>query len=286
MRASAPLLRQDRTSDSSNRARTHGAGIQLLAGLLAILSMPADPLAEAAASAICLTPPYDGSGSADERELIGLVRSVRADIEGFPSLRQTLDDAKVAICLDGSLVVTKAYYDPGRHVIVLDDDMDSGLARAVLVHELRHVEQVSRGICPSDALEMKASARATQALEADANVVSLLVAWSLRDSGDPSPWDALRTWRMTADIAARFEMSMEERGDVPEASAAAFDQWYASGERFERYYVAACSQYLDRQDADHALPSYGRLADDFLTDVCILPDGAAYACADRPDPNR
>jgi hypothetical protein len=60
---------------------------------------------------------------------------------------------------------------------------------------------------------------------------------------------------MTSDIARRFANTMIRFDDVPRAAAAAFDQWYNREHRRDRYYVAACSAYLDEQEKTHALPA-------------------------------
>ncbi|MBV1902542.1 MAG: hypothetical protein KUG58_02790 [Marinosulfonomonas sp.] len=76
---------------------------------------------------------------------------------------------------------------------------------------------------------------------------------------------------MSSDIAGRFAAVIPERGNVAAAAWAAFDQWYTSEKRTERYYIASCSGYLDRQDQAHALPRYLLLADDYLARLCQLP---------------
>ena len=230
----------------------------------------------------CLSAPYAEPVSARQAELAGLVQGVRDVLKDVPALAGVLDSAAPDICMSGSLVLEKGYLDPSQNRIVLADDMDEALTLVVLVHELRHVEQTARGLCPSDTLSMRSFARATLALEADASTVVLLVAWQRREIGDGRMWAALESWPMTSDIAARFAASMAENGDVPTAAAAAFDQWYASDDRRERYYIASCSDYLDRQDAGHALPEYRPLMADHFERLCILPDGTGYPCAERP----
>lgn len=127
---------------------------------------------------------------------------------------------------------------------------------------------------------MKDYARGVLALEADAGVAAVLVAWARKEAGEGSLWQALETWPMTADIAARFGEVMIESEDAGQAASAAFDQWYAMEARRERYYIASCSAYLDRQDRTHALPGYLPLSSDYFDRLCVLPDGQNYACED------
>ncbi|MBT8410374.1 MAG: hypothetical protein KJP02_01080, partial [Octadecabacter sp.] len=54
--------------------------------------------------------------------------------------------------------------------------------------------------------------------------------------------------------------------------------WYMSDDRLNDYYIASCSDFLDRQDASKLLPRYQLVPDDFLDDLCRLPDGSRYRC--------
>ena len=257
-----------------------GTVVLMALSLLAVFLCPKPVLAEPALS--CIDAPFNQTGEGDRGRLVELIGLLREDIAGYPSLVTALDSDELRICLSEPLLLEKAYLDPALNLIVLSDDMDEDLMRAVLVHELRHLEQLKRGICPTDDLSMSAYARAALALEADATVVALLVTWEQRMGGDDGPWRALASWGMTADIAERFEAVMDADGDVPKAAAEAFDQWFLSENRYRRYYVAECSHYLDRQDAAHALPSYRQLSDSYLDTLCVLPDGTTYACTEAP----
>lgn len=228
----------------------------------------------------CLNAPYTVPQGAPPSRVQAIVAALRSALTEFAALLEALDTARPEICLVQGLVVEQAYYDPGANRIALSADMPDGLMLAVLVHELRHVEQFARGICPSEALSMKSHARAVLALEADANVVMHLVAWQQREAGNAALWTALEGWSMTSDITTRFARVLEQTGRISAAASAAFDQWYASDTRYTRYYVASCSDYLDRQDDSHALPSYRGLAADYLERLCVLPDGARYPCSD------
>ncbi len=226
----------------------------------------------------CLQAPY--KGKAAPAALVEVVRDVETVLAPFAEFRTAWAEAGPEVCLSGDLHDERGFFDPGRNRIVLDASLSRGLMGAVLIHELRHVEQFQRGTCPSIQLDMAEYARATFALEADANVSSVVVAWQARRSGEPAFWDGLRDWGMSGDIADRFEEVMERTGDVSLAASAAFDQWYDSDVRRERYYVASCSAFLDEQDRTHALSSYGVLPPDYLAGLCRLPDGRAYDCAE------
>ena len=111
---------------------------------------------------------------------------MHAILAEFPSLLSTLNSQVSQICLSDHLFAEKAYLDANDSRIVLATDMSAGMMLVVLLHEVRHADQLARGICPSDDLAMEQYARATLSLEADANVVSLIVAWQQRNAGNLS----------------------------------------------------------------------------------------------------
>lgn len=228
----------------------------------------------------CLRAPYEDVSTPAQIKLQEIAMGIKPALLTFPSLLAVFEDGGTSLCLSDELISEKAYFDVEADRIVLSTSMPRDLSRIVLVHELRHADQIARGVCPSQSLEMKEFARGAMALEADANVVAALVAWKQKAEGKPELWLAFESWPMTMDIAARFAEVMNARGDVAEAASAAFGQWYASKERTELYYIASCSGYLDRQDQSHALPQYLRLADNYFSQLCVLPDGGGYDCAD------
>ena len=199
-------------------------------------------------------------------------------LERFPSLLAALRDGSPTLCLSDNLGNAHGYFEVERNRIYLNDQLSHEMQVGVLLHEIRHLEQSAVGICPSDALAMEEYARATFALEADASAVSLLIAWDMKENGDGGPWAALSAWPTQSDIASAFEAEMLASGDVSAAVSKAFDQWFSSTGRREDYYVASCSDFLDRQDSSHALPRYQLVPADFLNDLCRLPDGAMYEC--------
>ena len=103
-----------------------------------------------------------------------------------------------------------------------------------------------------------------------------------RDAGLPELFAALRTAPETADIAAAFESEILKSDDPALATAAAFDAWYGSEIRRERYYVSTCMDYLDRIERDAQFPGTAKLTAGFLTRICNLPDGSTYPC-DEPE---
>lgn len=228
---------------------------------------------------VCVDFPEIGANSNAPAELIQVYEEVAAGLERFPSLLATLEGQLPKLCLSSNMDNAHGYLDINQNRIYLSDQIPKAMQVGVLLHEIRHLEQSASGICPSDDLAMKEYARATFALEADASVVSLLVAWDMKENGNIEPWLALSAWPTQADIASKFASEMLASGDIPSAASAAFDQWYTSEVRREAYYVASCSGYLDRQDASKLLPRYQLLPADFLDDLCRLPDGSRYQCS-------
>lgn len=251
--------------------------------VLLLLSLSATA---AQADGSCLAPPYHVTGAAGLQDLSGALRNAREALRLFPSLERTFLEQAPELCLSDRMDNALAYLDVPANRIVLSRALAPEMTVAVLLHELRHLEQIATGICPTDSLAMREYAFASFAMEADASAISLLVAWSMKEKGNAGPWTALSTWATQADIAETFRTEISASGDAVRAVAAAFDQWFASEDRRTRYYIAACSDYLDRQDTTHALPRYALMPESFLTRLCRLPDGTPYPCAvSREEPH-
>lgn len=246
--------------------------MRVLILLLVLMTPPAS------AGDTCIAPPYLSASTQEERDLLRLHREIVTALERFPSLGQAYQSRLPALCLSERMDNAHAYLDVRNNRIVINRSLSRDMQTAVLLHELRHLDQMFTGSCPSDDLAMKEYARAVFAMEADASAISLLVAWDMKENGNAAAWSALSSWPSQSDIAARFSDEMAASGDVALATEAAFAQWYASDDRRRRYYLATCSDYLDRQDAGHALPRYQLLDADFLDQLCLLPDGTAYRC--------
>ncbi|EPX85033.1 DUF6782 family putative metallopeptidase [Salipiger mucosus] len=222
---------------------------------------------------VCGAPPFD-----HPPEVAAVLDDLAPVLKAFPSFDRTLDNDLDALCLADRLYGVQGYMDPSDGRIVIARGLPEGLRAAVVVHELRHLQQLTLGACPAPGLAMAEHARAVLAMEADASVASLVVAWRMRELGREDLWEALAGWPMQADIAVAFEAEMHASGNVALAAGAAFQQWFESDSREEAYYVAACSQYLDEAERDHRLPSYGSLDPAFDARLCRLPDGTGYAC--------
>ena len=250
-------------------------GRRWAAGLLAALWLASG----ARAGEVCLQAPFAGGG-AGAVELAALVTQARALIAGFPSLVEALEMPGLTICLADRLHSEHGYFEDETRRVVLSGALGQERALAVLLHELRHVDQARVGACPDPGLSMHENARAVFAMEADANAIALLVAWKAREEGDGALWAALAGWDRTADIAAAFAEGMEEGGTPARAASRAFAAWYGSQDRQEAYFLSSCMAYLDRSDRQHALPSYDEVAPEYFEALCRMPDGAAYPCAE------
>lgn len=203
-----------------------------------------------------------------------------------PEMAAAMTALAPEICLQTPLRDLVGCLDPTRPRITLRGDTPDGLLWGALLHELRHLDQLARGFCPDNTLTMRENARATFALEADASAVSLAMAWALRAAGDAEVREALAAWPQQGDIAAAFADAEQRSGDPAIATAAAFAEWYASSERRESYYLAACSDYLDREDSGGLLPGRAQLPAGFFDRSCRMPDGGSYPCIAPPGPLR
>lgn len=207
-------------------------------------------------------------------------------LTAFPYFRAALEGQIPVLCLDSGPSEARGFFDVEANRLVVSARLSLPEQLVIFLHELRHMQQVAEGFCPAPTLSMAENARAVFALEADAMAVTTLVAWTLREAGDTAPWQALSDWERYADIPAAFQEAIARGADDTGASAAAFYQWYDSDWRRESYYIAACSDYLDRQDASHTLQQYQLLPESYLSQLCRLPDGTGYPCAEPRDLSR
>lgn len=228
----------------------------------------------------CLPHPYTAPSSAPQVRLRDLMAALDLTVRGVPAMLHALDRQKPVICIEPRPVLPRGFLDTGEMFIAVKSSLSFEEQRLIMIHELRHLEQFDRGHCPSTEISMQENARAVMATEADAMAITTLLAWDLKTIGHPGPWRVLNAWEQYGDIPRRFETELERAGDLETAVIAAFDQWYASAWRVNSYYIASCSDYLDRLDESHKLPSYGLLPDDYLTNLCRLPSGDPYACSD------
>ncbi|MBR9653153.1 DUF6782 family putative metallopeptidase [Thalassovita aquimarina] len=217
-----------------------------------------------------------------QRRVSGLLRRLAPVLEVLPSLQAALGGQGPDICLSAHLFEEHGYMEADGGRIVLNARLDDDILLAILLHELRHLDQFATSVCPSPDLSMQETARSVMALEADASAVMLLGAWWLRQQGDPGPWRAIEDWPSARDIAARFAEEMAASDTPRSAASAAFDQWYRSPERVEQYYLSICSDYLARVEESKALPRYQLVPPDYFEQLCRLPDGTPYPCAE-PD---
>ena len=228
----------------------------------------------------CIDAPGAPPQTDAQRGLSTLYENAMRALESFPSLRDTVSNRSPGLCYAERMDGAHGYLDVERNRIYITQGLPEEMQLGILLHEIRHLDQIALGACPSDHLAMEEYARATFALEADASAISLLVAWQLKEKGQPAVWSALSSWDSQSDIAARFKQEMATVGTTGAAVSAAFDQWYASDHRRAQYYLSICSAYLDRQDASKALPRYLVLSPAFFDELCTLPDGQRYLCSE------
>jgi len=214
-----------------------------------------------------------------ETELSGLYSRAMRALERAPSLLETIYTHSPKLCYASQLDGAYGYFDVEKNTIYISDSLSKDMQVGVFLHEARHLDQFKIGLCPSDALAMNEYARGVFALEADASAISLMIAWDLKEQGEPGVWNALSSWETQSDIASRFAETMNASGDKGAAVSAAFEQWYVSGFRRTQYYHATCSEYLDRMDAKHSIPSYLLLPTEFFAELCKLPNGREYECS-------
>lgn len=249
----------------------------ILAAGAPILPARAEPAANAACLVTGQTPAAPSVLQA--RLLAALARVADLASPGRDPLLTPLDDRAVTLFLDDRPTGALGYFAPDTAEIVLDAGLDDDGLFVVLVHELRHLQQDRRGLCPAPVdLSRTDMLQMVFALEADAQAITTLYAWRKRAAGDPGPWQALTGHEAFDLIGDSFAAAIAQSSDPAQATAAAFSAWYAEEARVDRYYRATCSDWYDAQDREHRLGATTALPADFSAALCQMPDGAPYDC--------
>ncbi|MDM7932313.1 DUF6782 family putative metallopeptidase [Tabrizicola sp.] len=242
-------------------------------GVALLLCSPA-----ARANAVCQPAPYTGGSE----EILALAERLTEALAPYPSLAESWAKEAPTLCIDDSLVEEQAYYAPKTNRIVVRTGLDPDLALAILIHEVRHLEQFSSGICPTTAHTLTDYMRSRLALEADASAIGIYVAWRMRESGNPGPWNQLLAWPTHGDLVTHFAEEIAAGGDDVAATSATFAQWFESLKRREIYAYAICGNYLDALDREKMPPGKQTLPAGFAERLCRMPDGRPYDCVLPP----
>ena len=198
-------------------------------------------------------------------------------------LLQQAQNLKVSFCIDDRKDGSYSYYDHHFNLISIKSHLDFNTQVVFLLHELRHIDLIERGFCPSLDYDMKEMARLSLATEADAQAVTTLGIWRFKSLGYEQLWQTLLQLEHYGDIAKAFEDEMLRSQDELKASKKAFAQWYEHEWRPNTYYFVACSSYLDQLDSSKHIQKYDSLPESFFKQLCLLPDQSHYDCL-IPDP--
>jgi len=222
--------------------------------------------------------PAGDAPAAELAELAAAVDILRRTplLDGY--FGRLLSECEPNICLDPATIDCRGYFDPKDHVIAVGGALSRLEMTLIVAHELRHLDQYRRGYGPSLAIDMGENIRLSFAMEADAQAIVTLFAWSANDSGDPALWQALEALEHAEDIAAAFADAITAGATPVSATRAAFSAWYRSPWRLERYRAAATGSHLDRLDAEKAIATAARLPPDHFDRMCLMPDGSNYDC--------
>ncbi len=196
---------------------------------------------------------------------------------GAPLL-QNANNIKTAFCIDERDDNTYGYFDYKYNVIAISSNIKFFEKISIFIHELRHLYQFLKGKCLSTNYDMNEMARLVFAIEADAQAITTLFSWRMKNNGMPEIWDASIQNIEFSDIYNAFRSEMRESSDELIATKKAFVQWYKLKSRVDKYYRSACMQYLDLTDRDKKIPTYKKLPDEYFNNLCILPGGKNYGC--------
>ena len=224
-----------------------------------------------------------GESNTANSEILALIDYIYISSDESKALLQIAQEKRATICLDDIIWDERGFFDFDLNFIVLKNSLTFPEKVLILVHELRHLDQYSRGFCPSTQFDIREHVRLTYALEADAQAITTLSAWNMKENGYTAPWTALKGFVNYNDILDSFSISFLESQNLSTATNAAFAQWYHSSWRMESYYVSACTSYLDDLDRSKMIQSYEKLPDSFFESLCSLPDGSNYECLKNPE---
>lgn len=235
-----------------------------------------------AALACCRALDADRAAATPEQVLLTrTLDAVRRDAWLGGPLVERAAQLGAGVCLDAYERACDGVFVCEQNVILLDADLGDGLRTAILVHELRHVEQAAAGYRMDVSYDVEAARTLLCACEADAQAIATWFAWRARQVGDPRPWRALGAHPRYADIAGAFEAAIVLGADEPTAARAAFRRWYASDWRVETYRFQAAIAYFHRVDKEHLLAGDATFPDGYFADFGRLPDGTSYGPAPR-----
>ena len=245
-----------------------------LALAVAVVAFGSDAWAEQTCS--------DAPDAETSGDLAALVQRLTVVLTDYPSLDEAWREQAPILCLSDQLFAEQGYFEPKTNRIVLNSQISQDFQLAILIHEVRHLQQFDGGSCPSVDYRMMDYIRARLALEADASAVGVYIAWQLREAGDPGPWDVLQNWPTHDDLVARFAETIAAGEDEVAAASATFAEWFARADRREIYTFAICSNYLDSLDREKVAAGKATLPNDYASRLCVLPDGRPYACTLPP----
>lgn len=159
-----------------------------------------------------------------------------------------------------------ATYHLGIGVITLNRNKTDDAIVADAVHELRHLYQDATRPTPHTLTEREDLVQLEYAEEADAEAVSSLVLWELRQARITAPWNhhnSHYSYRPVsicyAHISDAFQQAITQGKDTTHATAAAFRAWYRDPSLLAYYRRQALDniEATTRQNRSSVIPDHG-----------------------------
>ena len=210
----------------------------------------------------------------EQHQLSRVIEALHQETELARYLLEKIDTCGTVICLENNY----SYYDFTRNLIAVNQQLSLSKQVIFFVHELRHLDQAARGFCPMLELDMLNTYSLTFASEADAQAITTLYSWQVREEGEANLWNRLLGMEMYQDIALAFEEEMLTSKDRSLATRAAFEAWYDLPSRVNAYSFQTHMSYFDRI-AYGPLKSCSHLTESASHgNLCLFPDGRNYGC--------
>jgi hypothetical protein len=210
-----------------------------------------------------------------------LKKMAEEDLVGGQAAR-VLEEQGTAICLNDNPKSWPAAYGDTTNILTVKARLDPSWQLYYALSEARHAVQQRQGLQGSVNTTIEESTRIVFALEADATATTILAAWRLRESGDPTLWQHFERDTKYKDLANLFSRSMFRDKDEMTATRLVFDAWYGKAQRMEAAFVDVETRERNQILWPVNRPYFEKLPSNFFDRLGELGDGSNYGANKSP----